>query len=63
MTGGNIAVVALGSTGCSIVCSSLPSAETLEFDLSLLAVVFCVSALCKGLARREDTLPLFLTDN
>jgi hypothetical protein len=36
MTGGNIAVVALGSTGCSMVCSSSASAEILEFDLSLL---------------------------
>jgi hypothetical protein len=44
ITGGNIAVVALGSTGCSIVCSSSLSAEGLEFDLNLLEPVFCVSA-------------------
>ena len=45
MTGGNIAVVALGSTGCSIMCSSSLSAEGLEFDRSLLEVVTCVSVL------------------
>ena len=45
MTGGSMAVVALGSTGCSMVCSSSPSGEGLELDLNLLVVVFCVSAL------------------
>lgn len=63
ITGGSVAVVALGSTSCSIVCSSSPSVERLEFDLSLLAVVFEVSARCKGFAKREDTLPLFRTDD
>ncbi len=58
MTGGNIAVVARGSTGCSIVNSSSPSADGLELDLSLLVVVFWVSALCRGLANLDDTLPL-----
>jgi hypothetical protein len=64
-TGGNIAVVALGSTGCAMMFSSSPSSpERLEFDLNLLVVVvFCVSALCNGLAKREDTLPLCRTDN
>ena len=63
ITGGSIAVVALGSTGCSIVCSSSPSAESDELDRSLLDVVFCVSALCRGFAKREDILPLCLADN
>ena len=63
ITGGSIAVVALGSTGCSMVCSSSASAEIIELDLSLLAVVFCVSALCKVLAKREDMLPLFLAED
>lgn len=62
MTGGSIAVVALGSTGCSTVCSSSPSAEALEFDLNLFADV-CVSALCRGLANREEILPLCLTED
>jgi hypothetical protein len=63
ITGGSVAVVALGSTSCSIVCSSSPSIETTEFDLSLVAVVFDVSARCNGFAKREDILPLCLTDN
>ena len=63
ITGGSVAVVALGSTSCCIVCSYSPSTETTEFDLSLLAVVFDVSARCNGLARREDILPLCLTDD
>ncbi len=63
MTGGNIAVVALGSTGCSIECSSSPSADTPEFDLSRLAVVFCVSALASGLANLEEILPRCLTED
>jgi hypothetical protein len=62
MTGGNIAVLDLGSTGCSIVCSFSPSAERDEFDRNLLAIVFWVSALWSGFAKREDTLPLCLTD-
>jgi hypothetical protein len=62
MTGGNIAVVALGSTGCSILESSSSSAERLEFERSLLAVVFCVSARCRGLANREDILPRCRTE-
>lgn len=63
ITGGNIAVVALGSTGCSIVCSSSPSAETLEFDLRRLLVVFCVSALCNGFANRLEILPRCRTED
>src|ERR1700759_5691970 len=43
MTGGNIAVVALGSTGCSIMFSSSPESEGLELDLNLLEDVLCVS--------------------
>jgi hypothetical protein len=35
----------------------------LEFDLSLLEVVFCVSALTNGLANREEMLPRFLTED
>lgn len=62
ITGGSIAVAALGSTGCSIVCSSSPSREMVEFDLSRLEVVFCVSDLRRGLANREDMLPRFLTE-
>lgn len=58
-----MAVVALGSTGCSMVWSSSPSAEIEELDLNLLAVVFCVSALCNEFARREDMLPLFLAED
>lgn len=54
-----MAVVALGSTGCSMLCSSSASAEILELDLNLLGLVFCVSALCNELATREDMLPLF----
>jgi hypothetical protein len=61
ITGGSIAVVALGSTGCSMVCSSSPSAEALEFDLSLVEV--CVSALCSGFAKREEILPLCRTED
>lgn len=43
MTGGSIAVVARGSTRCSIKCSSSLSAETLESDRSLVEFVTCVS--------------------
>jgi hypothetical protein len=57
-----MAVVALGSTSCSIVCSSSLSVERLEFDLNLLAV-FDVSVRCKGFAKREEMLPLCLTDD
>ena len=63
MTGGNIAVVALGSTGCSIICSSSLSAEGLEFDRSLLEVVICVSVRCSGFAKRDDTLPRCRTED
>ncbi len=45
MTGGSIAVVARGSTGCSIVCS-LSSSDGEELDRSL--VEFCVSALWRA---------------
>ncbi len=62
MTGGSIAVFALGSTGCSIVCSSSSSVEGLEFDRSLLVDVFCVSALCSGFAKRDEILPRCRTD-
>lgn len=62
MTGGSIAVFALGSTGCSIKCSSSSDADKLEFDRSLVVLVFCVSALCKGFANREEMLPLCRTD-
>lgn len=63
ITGGNMAVVARGSTGCSMVWSSSQSAEILELDLNLLGVVFCVSALCSVLVKREDMLPLFLAED
>lgn len=63
ITGGRVAVVDLGSTGCSIVCSSSPSTETVELERSLLLIVFCVSDLTSGLTKREATLPLFLTDD
>ena len=58
-----MAVIARGSTGCSMVWSSSASAEILELDLNLLAVVFCVSAFCSVLAKREDMLPLFLPED
>lgn len=45
MTGGNMAILALGSTGCSMGRSTSVSAELLEFDLNLDRFVFCVSAL------------------
>ena len=63
ITGGNMAVVARGSTGCSMVWSSSQSAEILELDLNLLAVVFCVSALCRLFASRDEMLPLFLAED
>lgn len=47
MTGGNMAVLALGSTGCltlGLSSSSPPVAERLELDRNLLLAVFCVSA-------------------
>lgn len=34
MTGGNMAVAALGTTECSMLCSSSLSADRLEFDLN-----------------------------
>lgn len=62
ITGGSMAVVALGSTGCSMVCSSSPSAEALEFDLNLFVEV-CVSALWSGFAKRDEMLPRCLTED
>lgn len=61
MTGGSMAVVALGSTGCSIMCSSSLSAETLEFDRSLLEPVTCVSV--RWSPKREETLFLWRTED
>jgi hypothetical protein len=58
-----MAVLALGSTGCSIVCSSSTSAETEELDLSRLDVVFCVSALASGLVNLDEILPRCLTED
>jgi len=46
MTGGSIAVEALGSTGCCIVVSVSLSPERLEFERNLLG------------PSREETLPL-----
>lgn len=58
-----MAVLARGSTGCSIVCgSSSPSVEIAELDLTLLLDVLWVSALCSGL-KREEILPLCLAED
>jgi hypothetical protein len=46
-----------------MVWSSSASAEIVELDLSLLAVVFCVSALCRLFASRDEMLPLFLAED
>ena len=45
ITGGSIAVVALGSTGCSIMCSSSLSAEGLEFERNRVEAVVWFSVL------------------
>lgn len=45
-----------------MVCSSSLLVERFEFDLNLLAV-FDVSVRCSGFAKREDILPLCLTDD
>lgn len=57
-----MAVAALGSTGCSIVCSSSLSTEKFEFDLNRLELVFWVCSLWRG-PNREDILPRCLTED
>jgi hypothetical protein len=58
-----MAVLDLGTTGCTIVCfSSSPSMDREELERNLLATVFWVSALWRGLANREDMLPRCFTD-
>src|SRR5690554_2201535 len=61
-TGGSIGTRAFGSTGCPIFTSSSPSVEMLESDLTRLAVVFWVSALCSAVGKREDMLFLCRTE-
>jgi hypothetical protein len=58
-----MAVRALGSTRCLIVFSSSTSTEIFESDLSLPFALFCVSALSNGLVKRDDMLPLCLTED
>ena len=74
-TGGNIAVLALGSTGCgSTFCFGVvgagvssagasPELDRFESDRTrLLAVVFCVSARWRDAKRDEKEDPRCLTD-